>query len=569
MRARHVLAALLLASIPSLSAQKSEPQKIDEQYTTLIRQHLQDPRITTELVDHLPASDVVPSPLKFFGRVVGTPGELTYAKDIHRYYEALARSSPRAKFWKIGTTEEGRDIVVLAIADEATIASLDSYRERLGALTDPRRTTDAQARQLLETGKPIYYILSGMHSPETGGPEMLIELAYRLIVEESPFIQGIRNSVITFVTPVIEVDGREKQVDTYYFNKTRAPGDARLPLMYWGKYVQHDDNRDGMGQLLKLTQAVTGLTLAWHPTVIHDLHEAQTYLYASTGTGPYNDSLDPITVSEWWMLAENDVMEMTKRGVPGVWTYGFYDGWVPNYMFFIAHSHNSIGRFYEVQSYGPDPYEVRPGATVTSKEWFRPNPPLPMIKWGPRNNTNIQESALLFSLSHLAKNKDLYLENYWLKSKRAVDKGKTGPTDAWVMPATQRRKADAAMAVNELRTQGLEVSRAGTAFKAGPVDVKAGDYIVRGDQPFRTLADMYFSIQNYAPQNPSPYDDTGWTFQYMRDLKILPVTEKGILDQQMTLLTADAKAPGGVEAGTGGFLVVEHTGDNSLVTFRF
>ena len=396
-------------------------------------------------MDHLPASDTVPSPLKFLGRAVGTPGELTYAKDIYRYYEALAKAAPgRAKYWKVGTTEEGRDIVLLAIADEATIKSLDKYRDMLGELTDPRKTTRSQAQQLLHTAKPIYYAISGMHSPETGGPEMLIELAYRLIVEETPFIQNIRNNVITLITPVIEVDGREKQVDTYYFNKKRAPGDARLPLMYWGKYVQHDNNRDGMGQFLKLTQAVTKETLEWHPTVIHDLHEAQTYLYSSTGTGPYNNDIDPIVVSEWWTLAQNDVMEMTKRGVPGVWTYGFYDGWVPNYMFFIAHSHNSIGRFYEVQSYGPDPYEVRPGATMTSKEWFRPNPPLPQIKWGPRNNTNIQQSALLFSLSHVAKNKDLYLENYWLKNKRAVDKGKTGPTYAWVIPAAQRRKADAA-----------------------------------------------------------------------------------------------------------------------------
>ena len=193
-----------------------------------------------------------------------------------------------------------------------------------------------------------------MHSPENGGPEMLIELAYRLIVEETPFIQNIRNNVITLITPVIEVDGREKQVDTYYYNKTRARGDARLPLMYWGKYVQHDNNRDGMGQFLELTKAVTRTQLQWYPTVMHDLHEAQTYLYSSTGTGPYNDALDPIVISEWWQLAQNDVMEMTKRGVPGVWTYGFYDGWVPNYMFFIAHSHNAIGRFYEVQSYGPD-----------------------------------------------------------------------------------------------------------------------------------------------------------------------------------------------------------------------
>ncbi len=156
-----------------------------------------------------------------------------------------------------------------------------------------------------------------------------MELAYRLIVQETPFIRQIRNNVITFITPVIEVDGREKQVDTYYFNKTRAEGDARLPLMYWGKYVAHDNNRDGMGQFLALTRHVTKVQIEWKPTVMHDLHEAQTYLYASTGTGPYNEALDPITVDEWWLLAKTDVMEMTKRGVPGVWTYGFYDGWTP------------------------------------------------------------------------------------------------------------------------------------------------------------------------------------------------------------------------------------------------
>src|SRR5207253_114704 len=107
---------------------QSVPQKIDEEYTKLIKDYLQDPRITTELVDHLPASDSVPTPLKFLGRIPGTPGELTYAKDIYRYYEALAKASPRAMFWKIGQTEEGRDQVVLAISDEATIRRLDQYK---------------------------------------------------------------------------------------------------------------------------------------------------------------------------------------------------------------------------------------------------------------------------------------------------------------------------------------------------------------------------------------------------------------------------------------------------------
>ena len=472
--------------------------------------------------------------------------------------------------WRIGKTEEGRDMVLLAVADEATIKQIEKYKGMIASLTDPRRTTDQQAQQLIRTAKPIYWITSGMHSTETGGPEMLIELPYRLAVEETPFVQAIRNNVITLITPVIEVDGREKQVDTYYFNKKRrAAGDQQvLPLMYWGKYVAHDNNRDGMGQFLALTKNTTKTFLEWKPTVMHDLHEQSTYLYASTGTGPYNEQIDPITIDEWWLLAKTEVMEMTKRGVPGVWTYGFYDGWVPNYMFFIAHAHNSIGRFYEVMGYGPDNRTVTAAPATTSREWFRPNPPLPTIQWGPRNNTNIQQSAILIALNHVAKNRETYLENYWLKNKRAVEKSTTGPVYGWVIPATQRKKADAAAAVNELRRQGLEFHKATAAFKAGGVEVKAGDYIVRGDQPYRTIADMYFAIQNYAPSNPRPYDDTGWTFQYMRNLAIKPLGDRSALDQRMTAITADVKAPGGVE-GTGPVLVVDHTTDSNLVTFRF
>ena len=63
------------------------------------------------------------------------------------------------------------------------------------------------------------------------------------------------------------------------------------------------------------------------------------------------------------------------------------------------------------------------------------------------------------------------------------------------------------------------------------VQVQPGDYIIRGDQPYRTLADMYFSVQNFSPSNPRPYDDTGWTFPYMRNIVVKTVTEKSILDQ--------------------------------------
>ena len=571
-RRTHALRRLawgLSVAVLATPALAHAQQRIDEEYTRLIRDHLQDPRITTELVDHLPASETVPTPLTFHGRIVGTPGELTYAADMHRYLRAIDAASPRATVWSLGQTEEGREMVVMAIADEATITNIEAYKGYLGELADPRATPEARARALIGgVAKPIYWLTAGMHSGETGGPEMLQELAYRLVVEETDFIRAIRNSVITLITPVIEVDGREKQVDTYYFNKDRPQGEVRLPLMYWGKYVAHDDNRDAMGQMLKLTQNMNRGALEWRPTVLHDLHEAQTYLYSSTGTGPYNEAFDPITIGEWWVLAENDVIEMAKRGVPGVFTYGFYDGWTPNYMFTVAHAHNAIGRFYEVAGYGPDNRTLRAGATTTSREWYRPNPPLPEIAWGPRNNTNIQESAALLSLKYAADHASWFLENYWLKNKRAVQKGKDGPVNAWVIPANQRRKADAAQAVNDLLAQGLEFHRADKAFQLGGVQVRAGDYVVRGDQPSRTMADMYFAFQAFSLANPRPYDDTGWTFQLMRNLDLHEVKDAKVLEQPMTPVTAPVRAPGGV-AGRGAVMVVDHTTDNDLVRFRF
>ena len=587
-----VLSAVSFAPLSTPSAQQAAPtQRIDAEYTALIKQHLTDPRISTELVDHLPASDRVPTPLKFsaVGHISGMPGVLTYAKDIHAYMKAVAEAAPgRAKYWVIGQTEEGRDQIVLAIANEDTIKNLDRYKGYLRSLTDSRNTTEAQARQIIAQAKPIYWLTSGVHSTERGGPEMLMELAYRLVVSETPFIQQIRNNVITFITPVVEVDGRERIVDTAYYNAQRqAQGlQGSLGLPYWGKYVAHDNNRDGMGQFLAMTRNVMKLANEWKPTILHDLHEAQQLLYSSTGTGPYNEHVDPITIGEWWMFAQNDVMEMTKRGVPGVWTYGFYDGWTPNYLFYAMHTHNATGRFYEVGGYGLTTVTPRGrGAAPTppaagggggragrgrgnSREWFRPNPDPGDVNWGPRAHVNMSQSGVLFSLSFMAKDKERWLENYWIKNRNAVDRGRNGPTFGWHIPADQHSKANAAEAVNGLMAQGLEFHTATAAFTVGSIAIKPGDWIIRGDQPYRTVADMYFTVQDYSMANPSPYDDLGWSYPMMRNLVMTPVTDKSLLTAAMTPVTGPVRASGGV-TGTGSTIIVEQSGDNLLAQFRF
>jgi hypothetical protein len=114
----------------------------------------------------------------------------------------------------------------------------------------------------------------------------------------------------------------------------------------------------------------------------------------------------------------------------------------------------------------------------------------------------------------------------------------------------------------------LEVHQARTPFKEGAVEVAAGDYIIRADQPYRSLAEMYFAVQNYPVANPRPYDDTGWTMQYLRNVKLNAVNSNAILELPMTLLTADAKVEGAI-AGVGETLLIDHTTDNMLMEFRF
>ncbi|HEX9407912.1 MAG TPA: M14 family zinc carboxypeptidase, partial [Thermoanaerobaculia bacterium] len=157
----------------------------DPDYTRQIRQFTTGPQFTTELVDHLPASSKVPTPLQFLGYIAGAENHLTYAEDVYRYMRAVEAASPRVKVFSIGKTEEGREMIAVAVSNELTIANLDRYRDITRQLADPRKISDEQAQKLIAEGKPIYYATGAIHSPETGSPEMLMELVYRLAVEDT------------------------------------------------------------------------------------------------------------------------------------------------------------------------------------------------------------------------------------------------------------------------------------------------------------------------------------------------------------------------------------------------
>ena len=549
---------------------KTATQPNDTAYTESIIKNTTDKMFLTEIVDHLPASARVPTPEKVLGYPIGTPNKLTYTKDQYRYYRELEKTTSRIKtFTAPEKSEQGREQMLVVVSEEANLAKLARYKEITAKLGDPRTINDELAKQLIAEGKAIYWASGSIHSPETGSPEMLMEMAYRLAVEDTPLIQAIRKNVIVMITPTLEVDGRDTMVDLYNYRKAnvgkRSPG-----LIYWGKYVAHDNNRDSMGMALALTRNQMAQFLEYHPTVLHDLHESVPFLYTSTGTGPYNAWLDPIVVSEWQDLAYYEIEEMTKRGVPGVWTHGFYDGWAPNYMFYVANGHNSIGRFYETfGNGGADTQDRVVPQTSTSRDWFRPNPPLPRVKWSIRNNINMQQSALLLAMNYVANNKDRFLNNFYLKGKRSIAKAKTEGPAAYLLPASETRPTEAADLVNLLKMQGVEVQKLTKDAEVKEGKFGIGSYVVRMDQPYSRMADMLLDTQYYNVNDPRPYDDTGWTLGPLRNVKTVRVKDEKILEATMAMIDGPAKVVGKVDGSGNAAFVVNHTAESANAQLRY
>src|SRR5271166_5287096 len=597
-----MLSSAMVTACGALAKDETAPardprQSVDEAYTAKIKKYTTAPEFTSPLVDYLPASKNVPTPEVVLGDVAGAPGILPYAEDVYKYMRLLEKASPRVKVFSIGKTEEGREMIAVAISSPENLKNLEENRARLAKLADPRtiKMDDAEADRIVAKAVPVYYITGTIHSTETGAPTALMELAYRLAVDESPYIREIRDGMITLITPVVEVDGRDRMVDIYRWHLSH-PKDFYPPLIYWGKYVAHDNNRDAMAVTLKLTENVLNTYVDWKAQVLHDLHESVPYLYDNTvGDGPYNAWIDPILADEWQMIGARNVADMTKFGMPGVFTHGDFDTWSPGYLMFIAAMHNGISRLYETfGNSGADTRERTLQPDEYARTWYRPNPPLPKTLWSQRNNNNYEETGLLTSLHYFNENKRLFLKNFYLKAKRSIQKPSAEGPAAYVLPADDPRASLQADLLRVLLKQHVEISRATGSFQVAlpakkekkpgkPADAEekpkppapttrdfpAGSYVIRMDQPYSRVADALLDYQYWSPEDPqrTPYDDTAWTFGELFGVQVNRVTDPKVLAVPMERV-AELRPFGGVQ-GEGALFAIDNHAEPALATLRY
>jgi hypothetical protein len=560
-------------------------QQMDPDFAKSQKEWTTRPEFSSPLVDHLPKSATVPSPKDVLGYYIGAPKKLTYYGDILKYYRALAAKSPRVKVIETGKSDEGRDCVVVIIADDATMQNIETYRGYLAQLADPRKISEAQAYEIIGKAKPIYHLMGGLHSGETGPPEMLMELAYRLVTEDTPIVKSIRDHLIVSITPAADPDGRDRYTDWYYRYKINETGenDNMGGPPYWGKYIFHDDNRDINYSQMPM-RTLLKWYLEWHPPIMHELHESEPFMYTFSGQAPQNPTLDPILYGELPWFSNFEMAQMIKYGMPGVWTHAFVDMWSPGYLGFMSSNHNGMLRMYETfGNGGANTMHRRIGGegggrgggggagapSMTSREWYRPVPAYSETDWSMRNNTNYMETGVLSGMQLAAAFPQVVLENFYKKSLHSIESGSKDAPYGYVISAAQPDQTRVEFIVNILRLQGIEVGRATGEVKLKEGTFPAGSIIVKRNQPYGRLAKILLEKQVFPDPNLRTYDDTGWTMGLMTHTKVVESADLNVLKVPTEPVEKmDVKGSITTTSGAAAYAVLDN-GSVNMATLRF
>jgi hypothetical protein len=471
----------------------------------------------------LPESTAVPSPRAFLGRPAGADGPIG-AADLARYLRALDEASARVTAVPLGNSDEGREIVGIAVSDEENLAALERYRSIGSRLADPRATTAAEVEGLAAEGKLVYLLWSGARAADVAAPEALAGVAFRLAVSEQPEIQALRRDAVVVVVPVLDPDARERALLWYQKNlqgRKVAPGDPLATPPAWGAYAADDADQDGLRGMLAGSRALAGAFFSFLPQVVHELRDGSEPWVTLRGapSGP-TAGVDRGAAAELSGLADAERARLTAVGVPAVRVSADWDAWWPGTLGGVAALHNALTRRTEIFA-APSGAPLRveaDGATVT---------------WTAEDSVRLGEAAALAALIPAAAHKLELLSGLWGRARRAVEAGRSAPPYAYLLPGEGEDPARRGALLDGLASQHVEGGRLAADATLGGRPFRAGAVVIRLDQPYGAAARLLLGEQAWPGGGPRPAA-AGWSWPAIFGIEAQAIDDPRILEVPLT-----------------------------------
>jgi hypothetical protein len=411
-------------------------------------------------------------------------------------------------------------------------------------IADPRLIKNQQQEDdLVASAKVVVLVNCNLHSTEIASSQMAMELLYDLASGTSPEIQEILKRTIIVLIPSANPDGLDKVIDWYERSLGKPWEGTGMPWLYQ-KYAGHDNNRDWFMLNLTETRLVTRVIYEqWLPNVLYDIHQmgnSGARLFVPPFFDPKNPNVHPLNDHMMMIIGGHMAAALNRAGKKGVLNSAMYDNWWQGGFRTTAYRHNITGILTEAASVliGSPVFqrksELSGGRRGMPSYAIATNfpDPWPGGWWRLRDIVEYEKIACMSLFTLTARYHDLIKSNTIEQARDAIEKGRTEPPFAWLVPPDQIDRGTAVRMLSILHATGVEVHVAESEFTADGVRYPADTYILYCAQPYRAhLNDMmerqvYPNRSSYPGGPPeAPYDSAGWTLPLQMGVRSVSVNQ--------------------------------------------
>jgi Zinc carboxypeptidase len=460
-----------------------------------------------------PYRETVPRPQQILRFDVGD-FHTTYAQ-MEKVIEAIAKAAPeRVRIFDIGETGEHRMMHVIAISSPENIARLDEIKSNNARLTDPRKTSAADASQIAQNNPIIAWMAYTIHGNESASFETMMQVVYQLAASDEPATLDILKNCVTLIIPGENPDGHERFV-TWYNSVATGNADKnaiehREPWSIYGRlnHFRFDLNRDNIAGTQTETKNLQRAFFDWNPQISADLHGQPSQYFFPPDALPINPNL-PQPVTNKWL----DVFGRANAANFDAQKWDYYvrdifDLFYAGYWDSFPALNGATAMTYETD-----------GGGFKGLRWTRDDGSIVTL----RSAIAKHFVTSMTTLETAAKNRAARLQDYYDYRKGAMDEARGEKMKRIIIdPAADRLKA--ADLIENLRRMRVEVSVANSSFSsasshdyetknssAAQHTFPAGSYIIDLNQPQKRI--IRALVEQETPQDKAFVDDNMGRFR--------------------------------------------------------
>jgi len=514
----------------------------------------------------------IKSPEEFYGFRMGADRKLARWDRIVEYFWHLDES-PCVKVVELGKSTEGNPFLLAAVSSPENIGNLERIRQESWDLAHPESLPEERLEAIIGDGKAVVSMTMSVHATEIGGTQLSSELAYEVATSDDPDIAKIREGVVFLLVPSSNPDGNIKVVDWYDEQLGTEYEGGPLPFLYH-KYVGHDNNRDAFHITQEESKHLTRfLFREWYPQAQIDFHHTSSYgarFSIPPHMDPLYDEVDPLVWTEQQFYGGAMIMELEAHGKTGVETQATYPADGGPYWDESPIAHCICGMLTESASaklatpiyvHYQQLEPARRGRPEYRTQMSFPHP-WPGGWWGLRDIVEQQKIAALAVLKSAANFREKILRNMHMKALRQIERGRTEPPYAFIIPREQHDPVTASELLTKLKMADVTVHVAEEPFESEGAVYPAGTHVVFTAQACRAyiLKLLRRTFYHYGPwsQKPDgtplpPYDLSTDTLAEFMGVRVLeaPKPFEGRFEECAAIQLPE----GAVEDSKGGYLL--------------